>query len=73
MKTVPQRVYEKNMITLRHWMKKLGVKSFAELIDRWTEAVDLGCKEMFYNKLSPIIIKQPKPLTGKRLQKKYTR
>ena len=73
MATTTQRVYNKNMNTIRRWMKKLNIKTFAELIDKWTIEVDLHQKRMFYDKLTPIMLGCAKPLSGKRLGKMYTK
>ena len=57
--TTTQRVFKRNMFTIRKWMKIFNM-SFAELIDEWIRVIDLRCKERMYNKLSPIINYKPR-------------
>lgn len=73
MKTTTQRVYIKNMDTINEWIKRLELKSFAELIDNWIDAVTLQKRQEFYSKLCPIVIKPHKPLSGVKIQKMYTK
>jgi len=70
MKTTTQRVYTKNMNTINEWIFRLGLVSFAELIDEIIIHVDRHQKEKLYDKLSPIVNVPPKPLSGCKIDKK---
>ena len=70
MNTITQRIYIDDMATANHWIGKMGLKSFADLIHEWVKSVDMKYKEDFYKKLSPIRPNITRPLSGCRIDKK---
>lgn len=52
METTTERIYKKDIATAKRYMKKLKIKSFAELISMWFDYVDKRIKNNFYDQLT---------------------
>lgn len=67
-KTTSQRLYKKDMPTLRRWKKKMKIKTIAELVHKWTKWVELKVQEENYKKLTSRD-NYPRPLINCKISK----
>ena len=67
--TVTQRVYKDSMDTINKWLYVLELNSFAELVHKWINEVDLQKKREFYSRLTPRISKPEPKLSGCKIDK----
>lgn len=73
MNTTTQRVYNKNMPTIRKWMKLTNCKTFAKFIERLEMEVKNGNRKEFYKTLPQVFNGKVKPLSHCKIDKKKIR
>ena len=66
------QIFKENRSTLHSWKRRLGLKSTAELINRWIEEVRCHKQREMYSRLPmPSGFKRAKPLEGVRIARSY--
>ncbi len=69
MTTTTQRVYKLDMETVDEWLNRLNM-TFAEFIHALIVHVDGHKKAELYNRLTPIVVRPTKRLSGCKIDKK---